>query len=66
MATKWIGALDCKWCGKEARVGIEKDGHGKTYRVICDSCGISEQAGFSTPAGEAPASLLFAGARLDV
>ena len=52
MATKWIGVLNCRWCDKEARVGIEKEGHGNTYRVICDSCGISEQAGFSIPAGE--------------
>lgn len=42
----------CKWCKGMARVGIEKDGHGQTYRVICAQCGITEQAGMTFPAGE--------------
>ena len=52
MATKWVSTMDCKWCQGTARVGIEKDGRGQTYRVICAECGISEQAGMSFPAGE--------------
>ena len=58
MATKWIGEINCQWCGKSARVGIEKDGQGNTYRVICDFCGISEQAGFTFPAGRKIKELL--------
>ena len=52
MATKWIEELACKWCERECRVGIEKDGEGRTYRVMCGYCGIVEQAGFSTSAGQ--------------
>ena len=52
MATKWIDTIKCQWCGGEARAGIERDGHGSTYRVICRSCGISEQAGMAYPAGQ--------------
>ncbi len=44
--------MQCKWCQGEARVGIEKDGQGQTYRVICAECGISEQAGMNFPAGQ--------------
>ena len=58
MATKWIGELACKWCEKESRVGIEKDGEGRTYRVMCGYCGIVEQAGFSTAAGQQIAKAL--------
>jgi len=58
MATKWINTIKCQWCGGEARVGIEKDGLGSTYRVMCKSCGIAEQAGMRFPAGEKIAELL--------
>ena len=58
MATKWIGERACKWCEKESRVGIEKDGEGRTYRVMCGYCGIVEQAGFSTAAGQEIAKAL--------
>ena len=58
MATKWINTITCQWCGGEARAGIEKDGLGNTYRVICRSCGIAEQAGMGFPAGEKIALLL--------
>ena len=52
MATKWIDTLTCQGCGGEARAGIEKDGLGSTYRVLCRSCGISEQVGMGYPAGQ--------------
>ncbi|MDP6496000.1 MAG: hypothetical protein QGI09_11445 [Dehalococcoidia bacterium] len=52
MATKWVGMLVCQWCGKQARVGIEKEGQGTTYRVMCPECGIMEQVAFHYPAGE--------------
>jgi len=52
LATKWVSTMKCKWCQGEARVGIEKDGQGQTYRVICAECGISEQAGMNFPAGQ--------------
>ena len=58
MAVKWVGEINCRWCGKSARVGIEKDGQGNTYRAICDSCGINEQAGFAYPAGQKIKELL--------
>ena len=58
MATKWIDTIKCQWCGGEARAGIERDGLGSTYRVICRSCGISEQAGMAYPAGQKIAELL--------
>ena len=35
-----------------ARVGIEKDGHGNTYRVQCTDCGMMSQVGFNYPGGE--------------
>jgi len=52
LATKWVSTMDCKWCQGTARVGIEKDGQGRAYRLICAGCGISEQAGMSFPAGK--------------
>ena len=52
MATKWINTIKCQWCGGEARAGIERDGEGNTYRVICRSCGIAEQVGMGYPAGK--------------
>ena len=52
MATKWINTIKCQWCGGEARAGIEKDRLGSTYRVLCRSCGIAEQAGMAYPAGQ--------------
>ena len=52
MATKWIDTIECQWCGGQARAGIEKDGKGNTYRVICRSCGIAEQVGMGYPAGQ--------------
>ncbi len=52
MGTKWAETLiHCRWCGDEARVGIEKDGKGNTYRVMCSTCGIMLQVGFTYPAG---------------
>ena len=58
MATKWIETIACQWCGGEARVGIEKDGLGSTYRVMCRSCGIAEQAGMAFPAGQKIAAII--------
>jgi len=58
MATKWIDAIECKWCGRPARVGIEKDGRGNTYRVICNSCGVVVQVGRHYPARERITQLL--------
>ena len=52
LATKWVSTIECKWCRESARVGIEKDGQGQTYRVMCKTCGINEQAGMTFPAGE--------------
>ena len=52
MATKWIGTIACRWCGKRCRVGIEKDGRGNTYRLICSTCGLMGQTAFHYPAGE--------------
>ena len=58
MATKWIGELACRWCEHLARVGIEKDGAGRTYRVHCEHCGVHEQVGMSWPTGKRIAWLL--------
>jgi hypothetical protein len=62
MATKWIGTVECKWCGHQARAGIEKDGKGQTYRIVCGpiygGCGIMEQVAFHHPAGEEIGRLL--------
>ena len=58
MATKWVTELECQWCGEFARVGIEKDGLGNTYRMICDACGIMEQTAFHFPAGEKTTKLI--------
>ena len=58
MATKWINTIKCQWCGGEARAGIERDGEGNTYRVICRLCGIAEQVGMGYPAGQKIAKLL--------
>ena len=58
MATKWMGTILCRWCDGEAKAGIEKDGKGRTYRVMCSTCGVSEQMGRELPAGKMVASLL--------
>ncbi len=58
MATKWTGTFLCRWCEAKARAGIEKDGKGRTYRVMCPSCGVSEQMGMNQPAGLKVARLL--------
>ena len=58
VAVKWMGTIPCRWCGKDARAGIEKDGKGSTYRAICDWCGINEQAGIAFPAGKKIIELL--------
>ena len=58
MATMWMGAILCKWCDQQARAGIEKNGQGKTYRVMCRNCGISSQVGMDLPAGRKVALLL--------
>ena len=42
MAVKWVGKLECRWCGKPARVGIEKDGQGNTTELSVTPCGIME------------------------
>ncbi len=52
MATKWIDEIKCLWCEGKARVGIEKDGTGNTYRVMCSGCGVMTQVGKHYPAGE--------------
>jgi len=52
MATKWVGEIVCAWCDAQVRVGIEKDGRGSTYRLICPSCGIMSQVAFHYPAGQ--------------
>ena len=52
MATKWVGNIPCRWCPDRTKVGIEKDGLGSTYRVMCSSCGIMIQVGFNYPAGQ--------------
>ena len=51
MAVYWKGRMKCPWCQESARAGIEKDGLGKTFRVICDTCGLNAQVGLRTPAG---------------
>ena len=43
--TKWIDEIECPWCEGKARVGIEKDGAGNTYRVMCSECGAMTQVG---------------------
>ena len=58
MGVKWLSKLQCKWCGEAARVGIEKDGRGNTYRIICEGCGIMEQVAFHYPAGVEVTELL--------
>ena len=58
VAVKWMGTIPCRWCGKDARAGIEKDSKGSTYRAICDWCGINEQAGIAFPAGKKITELL--------
>ena len=58
MATKWEGEITCRWCGYAARAGIEKDGLGRTYRVMCETCGVTAQVGFDTIAGDKIARLL--------
>ena len=58
MAVKWLGEIKCAWCGKNAKAGIEKDGLGRTYRVICPGCGISSQSGFDYPSGRMIAKAL--------
>ena len=53
MATKWLGEIRCRWCDTSAaRVGVEKDGEGKTYRVQCTECGVMSQVAFHYPAGK--------------
>jgi hypothetical protein len=37
---------------------LEKDGKGRTYPVMCPSCGVSEQMGMIQPAGLKVACLL--------
>ena len=61
MAVFWKGRMLCPWCQESARVGIEKDGIGKTYRLICDTCGLNAQVGMRTPAGRKVASALYSG-----
>lgn len=52
MATKWVGGVPCRWCQDRAKVGIEKDGLGSTYRVMCPSSGVMTRVGFNYPAGQ--------------
>ena len=58
MATKWVGTVVCAWCNEPTRAGIEKDGKGSTYRLICDSCGMMGQVAFHYPAGQKITALL--------
>ncbi len=58
MAVKWLGEIQCPWCDGKARAGVEKDGNGRTYRVICVGCGATTQAGRNLPAGRKIAQLL--------
>jgi len=51
MAVKWMGEIECFLCGEKANAGIEKDGVGRTWQVICPSCGASTQAGRNLVAG---------------
>lgn len=62
MAVKWKGEVPCRWCGWPARAGVEKDGEGRTYRVMCPKCGVVSQIAFRAPAGERIALQLAAGA----
>jgi hypothetical protein len=57
MATKWVGAIECLWCGGKARAGIEQDGEGRCYRVVC-TCGANTQAGRDFPTGIKIAQML--------
>ena len=57
MAVKWLGKVRCRYCDAEARVGRERDGLGKTYRILC-VCGVNLQVGINTPAGEDVAETL--------
>ena len=59
MAVKWIGEIKCPWCGSTSRVGIERDGQGRCFRVICDNgCGAVTQAGRELVAGQKIQALL--------
>ena len=52
MATLWMGYIPCRWCNNPAKVGREKNGQGRCYRLICKQCGISSQIGVNLPAGQ--------------
>ena len=59
MAVKWIGEINCVWCGSSSRVGIEGDGQGRCFRVICDNgCGAVTQAGRELVVGQKIQALL--------
>ena len=56
---KWIGEISCVWCGSSSRVGIEGDGQGRCFRVICDNgCGAVTQAGRELVVGQKIQALL--------
>ena len=58
MATKWVGHIKCVWCGGQERVGIEKDGEGRCYRLICNECSVVEQIARDRAAGKMVSELL--------
>ncbi len=59
VAVKWIGEINCVWCGRSSRVGIEGDGQGRCFRVICDNgCGAVTQAGRELVVGQKIQALL--------
>ena len=52
IAMKRVGSIPCRWCQNKTKVGIEKDGMGSTYRIMCPGCGVMTQVGFNYPAGQ--------------
>ena len=59
VVVKWIGEINCVWCGSSSRVGIEGDGQGRCFRVICDNgCGAVTKVGRELVVGQKIQALL--------
>ena len=39
MPTTWIGQMVCPFCEKPKRFGIDRNGEGRTSRMMCRECG---------------------------
>ena len=50
MGSKIVGTVECAWCKRDCRVGIELDGEGKNFRVAC-YCGANSQIAREYPSG---------------